>query len=82
MLFVRDDRAQPLHEHGGGVVAATGVGVGGKDGVPLGLCLGLALPGLRQQCARVAQSAPSCWSLGFSKGWLSDGDTVALGHSL
>ena len=34
-LLVRDDRAQPLHEHGGDVVAATGVGVGGKDGVSI-----------------------------------------------
>ena len=32
-LLVGDDSAQPLHEHGGGVVTATGLGVGGKDGV-------------------------------------------------
>lgn len=32
-LLVGDDGAQPLHEHGGGFVIATGLGVGGKDGV-------------------------------------------------
>ena len=33
-----------------------------ETGVPLGLYLEPALPGLRQQYARVAQSAASCWS--------------------
>jgi hypothetical protein len=32
-LLVRDDRAQPLHQHGGGFVIATGLSIGGKDGV-------------------------------------------------
>jgi hypothetical protein len=32
-LLVRDDCAEPLHEHGGGTVVATGLGIGGKDGV-------------------------------------------------
>jgi hypothetical protein len=32
-FLVCDDCAQPLHQHGRGTVVATGLGIGGKDGV-------------------------------------------------
>jgi hypothetical protein len=32
-FLVRDDCAEPLHQHGGGFVIASGLGIGGEDGV-------------------------------------------------